>query len=122
MVTSQLNVRMSNTLRAEGDAALRSKGYVPTEFVRRMWERLASRGRDLDDLVSLVENGHDVLRDNAMASRSEDSGSIVHACKGEELWSEFVCSVGLPMSGIAKGYEEMSYKDVAAESRLEGLE
>lgn len=51
---TQMNVRLERTLKEEGDAALASIGLTPTEVVRAIWEKLARRGEDLEEVRRLV--------------------------------------------------------------------
>lgn len=50
----QMNVRIPADAKAAGDKALMSEGLTPTEVVRRVWEKAARRGKDLQQVLNLV--------------------------------------------------------------------
>ena len=54
---SQLNVRIPQQIKAEGDAALSALGVSTTEFMRALWEKLAAGGEGRDEVVASVLGG-----------------------------------------------------------------
>lgn len=53
--TVQMNVRIPAETKTAGDRALSSEGLTPTEVVRCIWEKAAKRGRDLQQVATLVK-------------------------------------------------------------------
>ena len=54
---AQLNVRIPQQVKAEGDAALSALGVSTTEFMRALWEKLAAGGEGRDEVVASVLGG-----------------------------------------------------------------
>lgn len=71
MSVSQLNIRLDSALKDAGDAALAEIGYTPTRFIRSIWEKLARRGGDREEL-KLVLEGHNDSSSSTGETRSED--------------------------------------------------
>lgn len=54
VATTQMNVRIPAEVKTAGDRAFASEGLTPTEVVRCVWEKAASRGRGLQEVLDLV--------------------------------------------------------------------
>lgn len=121
--STQLNVRMDSAIRAEGDRALRARGYAPAEFVRKVWSRLAQRGEALDEMIQLVENGPAAQGGVAVSvGAAKRVSHPVMACRAEELWAELEQTTGLTARKASeKGYVELPYKALLEEAYEEGL-
>ena len=52
--TVQVNARMSQQLRNEGDAALACIGLSPTQAIRALWEKASKLGEDLEQVEQLL--------------------------------------------------------------------
>lgn len=53
---TQMNVRMSASLKADGDAALAQAGYTPSAAVRALWAFAASHAAAPQEIASLLES------------------------------------------------------------------
>ena len=53
-VTVQMNVRMSRSLKESGDESLALIGLGPSQAVRALWEKASRRGKDLEEVASLL--------------------------------------------------------------------
>ncbi len=50
----QMNVRIPAETKSLGDKVLLAEGLTPTEVVRRVWEKAARRGKDLQQVLDLI--------------------------------------------------------------------
>lgn len=55
--TVQFNTRMERSLKQDGDAALKSAGYTPSEAVRALWYKAVKRAENPRAIVDLLEDG-----------------------------------------------------------------
>ena len=55
--TVQFNTRMERSLKQDGDAALKSAGYTPSEAVRALWRKAVKRAENPRAIVDLLEDG-----------------------------------------------------------------
>ena len=52
--TVQLNTRMNRELKEAGTVALAEIGLTPTRAINALWEKAAKRGKDLDEVASML--------------------------------------------------------------------
>lgn len=93
----QFNIRMPRELRDAGNAALASEGITPSAYVRAVWDRLARRGRDLQEMLSLVEpvRSHRVSVGQDVAQDADVSASMTSEwAAGEQLRSQLAAYLG----------------------------
>lgn len=121
VASTQLNVRMDKTVRAEGDRALRSHGYSPAEFVRKIWSRLAQRGELVDEMIRLVERGPAAGESPATnVGALERTEQPARACRAKQLWAELEQTTGLSSGkALGTGYVELPYKDLLEQAYAE---
>lgn len=119
--STQLNVRMDKTVRAEGDRALRAHGYSPAEFVRGVWSLLSQRGERVDEMIRLVEHGPAARESTAVSvGVVERAEHPARACRAEQLWTELEQTTGLSArKALDAGYVELPYKDLVEQAYAE---
>lgn len=111
-VTTQMNVRIPTEVKTAGDRALASEGLTPTEVVRCVWQKAASRGRGLQEVLDLVRGKPgDSAATNLFESASSD---VVLQMRG--------LGVNLSVADTAHPSDdellEMAYYEKAAERGL----
>lgn len=71
--TVQLNARMSKALKESGDEALALIGFTPTQAIRALWEKASRRGKDLEEVETLLRGAG---KDLANASSDSDDALV----------------------------------------------
>lgn len=108
MTTSvQLNVRMEQSLRDAGNAALDSKGLSPSAFVRAVWEKLAQRGEALETLLDAVFD---------KAEQHDEQSPIAH---GQALYATFLHDACLEDRVRKAPVEERTFDEMVEDSVVE---
>lgn len=84
-MSSQLNVRIDPRIRAAGDASLAELGYTAGEFIRTMWEKLAQRGRAVEEIRTILQGvdkpvTNAVQEDPPLARMSELAACAAEMC------------------------------------------
>lgn len=103
----QLNVRMDQSLRDAGNAALSSKRLSPSVFVRAAWEKLAQRGESLEVLL------------DAVFGKAEQAKEQSPVESGQLLYTAFVRDVGLEGRALDATTEGRSFGEIAEDSIME---
>ena len=85
----QMNTRIEQSLKREGDAALSLIGLNPSQAVRALWRKAARRGEDLQQVAQLLE------ADGAQSAQGGEAQAALAA--GWELMDDFVASRGWTM-------------------------
>lgn len=112
--TTQLNVRMPRAVRDKGDKALEARGYSPTGFIRKLWERVALQESSLDAVIQAVESEpQNNLADAAHAPKDPA------ACRAEELWSDLMHNVHLSADEVDSSYDSPDYAQMLDAARAE---
>lgn len=85
MATAQINVRLSQELKAAGDAALMEAGISPSQIVRALWEKVSQRGQSLEDVVELLLSAPQGDED---AARARKLATIDRMSQGFEAFAQ----------------------------------
>ena len=121
--TTQLNVRMSSALKADGDAVLAASGMSPSRIVRSLWEAIAKNGDSLGRIMDVLEgdvSGAASHAEGAVAADSAVGPTVDSAIRGTELFAAGCVRLGLSESGAreADGRLWRSLREEAIEGRL----
>ena len=84
MPTVQMNTRMDEELKRQGDAVFAERGYTPSQVVRAVWE-YAARNQDLPPFMKDNEeaNGSQTSSEAARA-RADDGAGLALRVAGEQ--------------------------------------
>ena len=102
MATVQMNVRIDDGFKAEGDAAFRSIGYSPTDAVRELWGFARRNRGNLGTLADLMRS----LRDPADLKAEQDTRDQEMArfeewlSQGPSIIDNFCVNVGIERGAI----------------------
>lgn len=92
-VTAQLNARMSRELKTSGDRVLAEAGISPTKLVRLVWEKVASGGDGLRQLLWVLQSDETLGQE---FTRADGHTNVeTRAARGEQLFVEGVARLGL---------------------------
>ena len=105
--TVQLNVRMDQSLRDAGNAALAGRNLSPSSFVRAAWEKLAQRGEQLEILL------------DAVFDKTDHDASQNPVELGQTLYATFLHDAGLEGRTLDEAIEERSFDEMAEDSLIE---
>ncbi|WP_455137898.1 type II toxin-antitoxin system RelB/DinJ family antitoxin [Thermophilibacter sp.] len=112
-LTAQMNIRMERGLKERGDAAIASLGRTPSELVRALWEKVARRGKDLEEVADLLWGRPDA----APSAHDSEKDPVL---RGPHIVEEGMRELGINMSKVhlpELSYEEL--KELAWQDRLE---
>lgn len=111
-LTAQMNVRMSRSVKEAGDAALAAAGLSPSEVVRAVWEKAARRGKDLEEVVSLLRPAEQVVRD------ASDEDDLV--TRGSRIVEEGMRELGIDIRRVS--IPELTYEELREQALADRLE
>ena len=103
---AQLNVRIPQQVKAEGDAALSALGVSTTEFMRALWEKLAAGGEGRDEVVASVLGG-----DVDVSARSARMAALSRA---RALYEDGMARLGINPDAISYTLSEGDDSDQEA--------
>lgn len=110
-LTAQMNIRMERGLKERGDAAIASLGRTPSELVRALWEKVARRGKDLEEVADLLWGQPDA----APSAHDSEKDPVL---RGPHIVEEGMRELGIHHLGLPElSYEEL--RDLALQDRLE---
>ena len=101
-LAAQMNIRIEPELKKAGDAALADIGLTPTQAVRLVWEKAASRGKGLEELQELLIEGEEKA-----AAEDLSEHPLLRAFRRTD---EFFASLGV--GEARETYEEPGYKEL----------
>lgn len=102
MPTAQLNARLDEAVKREGDATLARYGISATEAIRSLWSYLGST-QELPDFLSPATSGAERPGRSPHVTRDE-----AHAAQGAGLAVRLAQDKGLATSGIGQvSYEQL---------------
>lgn len=110
---AQLNVRMDRTLKEAGDSELASRGILPSQIVRSLWERLAQRGSAAQEIIDVL--GADV-RDSKHDEEIDRKLAILECT--EQRTNEFVRRWNIDLTRMSEPDDD-ELKRLAWEEREE---
>lgn len=105
--TVQLNVRMDQSLRDAGNAALAGRNLSPSSFVRAVWEKLAQRGEQLETLLDAVFDTSEQCADQSPVEF------------GQTLYATFLHDAGLEGRSLDAAIQERSFDEMMEDSLIE---
>jgi hypothetical protein len=105
--TVQINVRMDQSLRDAGNAALGGKGLSPSLFVRAVWEKLAQRGEALEILL------------DAVFDKTEPHGDQSPVECGQALYATFLHDACLEGRTRNDAVEERAFDEMVEDAVVE---
>lgn len=108
---SQMNVRINEKLRLEGNLALEEIGWSPSRAVRAVWGYAARNRRNPRKLKELQR-----FLDDAPASGRSQSQPSEAVLRGPQLFEEFCQRLGLDPS---RPREATPYEELREEALLE---
>lgn len=103
---AQLNVRIPQQVKAEGDAALSALGVSTTEFMRALWEKLAAGGEGRNEVVASVLGG-----DVDVSARSARMAALSRA---RALYEDGMARLGINPDAISYTLSEGDDSDQEA--------
>lgn len=110
-LAAQMNVRMPRSLKEAGDAALAHVGLTPSGVVRGIWEKAARRGKDLEEVVSLLEPSH------VRVSVEDEDNPVL---RGSRIVADGMRKLGIEMSQI--NIPELTYEELREQALADRLE
>ena len=98
-LTSQINIRISTSLKQRGDASFAQMGYTTSEVVRAIWSLAASGARGMDALRSVLAKGTIAERGESQALEPDNPAFIypsedVSRLEPWELFDYYVAQLG----------------------------
>lgn len=116
MATTQMNIRISPSVKQAGDAALDKAGYSPTRAIRALWE-FAGRNRgnekELRKMLEVLEGEVDNDSHNAEISRR-----LQVAGEGPLIIERALSEMGIPVSSYS---DETSYDELLEQALYEKM-
>ena len=74
MPTVQMNTRMDEELKRQGDAVFAERGYTPSQVVRAVWE-YAAKNRDIPPFMKDDEDASEAQTSSEAAKAHADDGA-----------------------------------------------
>ncbi len=105
---TQMNVRIGASLKQNGDEALSSIGFTPTQAVRVLWQYAAQRGESLEEVKRFLMKAEN----NATEAVSSD---VLH--EGWQIIPNGLSSLGISSGAMAQAVEDSSA--IIEDARLE---
>ncbi len=99
---AQLNVRIDRATKAAGDSAIASMGISVTDFVRKLWEKLAESGQDRTAIERAVLGAEASLNPTSEVSAQHTQRLEVLA-QMRSLRDDWMLSIGLDESNLLGG-------------------
>ena len=118
MTTAQMNVRIDDKLKAEGDAVFSSLGLNPSEVVRAVWSYAAAHKSAPAIVTEALNSGSD----NARAIEAIYRETL--ARNAHSIVSDFRAQAGLPSTESTKELDYRAMREAGWTERLSerGLE
>lgn len=92
MATTQMNIRIDETTKANGDAVFAKLGYSPTQVVRTVWEYAAKSRFEPDAVAAMLLEAERAIN----ASQGEVRERRIQAVEaGLEICPRFLESMGI---------------------------
>ncbi|MDO4808166.1 MAG: hypothetical protein Q4A07_13070 [Coriobacteriales bacterium] len=115
--TAQMNVRLSRTLKAAGDAALAEAGITPTELIRELWEKISHGAADVMQVQELLTGQSS---SNTVALSSESSSAADTLVRGRALFDAGLVELGIKGTALVQN-GAMTDAETYAEALLERM-
>lgn len=112
MATSQMNVRIDDALKAQGDAVFAELGLNPSEVVRAVWTYAAQHGDAPAVVTEALQTGAD------RSAEIEERHRLALVQQGHELVSSFRARMGMQ---AVERTEELDYRALREEAWEERL-
>ena len=112
MPSVQMNVRIDESLKANGDRAFADLGLTPSHAVRALWEYASRNAGDKEALRTLM---------NSLAGPEDDSRAerVIQARRGANLVNNLLAKHGLHLKDP---YQEIPYEQLREEALIERFE
>lgn len=111
MAMTQMNVRIDEQLRLEGNAALESIGFSPAQAVRALW---AFAARNANNPVKLEHDLKFLEREEALSEEAQRKLKTFH--EGQKIIEEFMAQNGLSFGDVEpisdKELKELAYSEL----------
>lgn len=92
MASTQMNVRIDETIKAAGDEVFARLGYNPTNIIRVIWEYAALNADNPDQIETMLRNVERALNPDADAERTR---KMQLAEAGPKEFSRFLAKMGI---------------------------
>lgn len=106
---AQINVRIDRALKEQGDTALASAGFSPSQAVRLLWGMAAERQGNPAEVASLFEP-QGISEEEEATIAAERKRKLSAAQRGTRIVQDALAEYGL--DELAEPFSTLSYEDM----------
>ena len=110
MPTTQMNTRIDDDVKAQGDAAFAAAGYTPSQVVQTVWRLAAADATFPQTLFAMAGAVNQTAEQTLKDALSEE------ALRGANIVNGFYRKFGIP---LPTEKEDLDYKSMRDEARAE---